>query len=678
MRSLALFLLLLGLALPSSGQVAAWSTKVGQHTDESGGAISAWPNLFAGFTSAGTMTLSRLNAVTGDLVWRSVAEPGTVMAVVQESVQRVHLFGTTPAGRAQMHTFNANNGSALNTLDLGDFRIEWVRRFDVTPTVLVFGKKDNSSVLLSLDMPSRSVNWSRMAPMLAASNTYDGLFTLEPDGPGYLLHKLRTDTGAVDRSMPVSGVSGFLSRVREIRFNPTMSGLRDYAQIVFVGDAPGGRGRLVSCWANPYWQATQWQYTDLSCPGYLARLGYVNESIGLREETASGSQSSSAYELNPYAALGTGTRRTPLGSYLHESGLQSVYLAGSGRDISLWRRNLGMVLSSLGVIESGPPIGLDGGRSVDDVPIAESMGGMGADRFVLFEARDQAQSSVYVMRTQSVSAEFGYVTGGNTANLTVSLSAPAVRPLTINVTAVEGQPVGLGTQSITFGVGEQRKTLQLPTRPVSGKQLAYIELSYNKVRQRVYGEIRRAKLSVLTVTPNYGRGGDVLTGTVYLGGQAPAGGMPVQVSDSSGLVGTPASVTVPHGASETTFPITLFAPVATIIVTVTAIEDNVTLSKTLTLLRSELNTISLSNAWVKGGTALALTIDLDAPAPAGGLQCSVATEGAVLPRSPVTGRLGSRTAAATLYTSEVTADTPSVVHVSAQGRTRTKAVLVRP
>jgi hypothetical protein len=154
--------------------------------------------------------------------------------------------------------------------------------------------------------------------------------------------------------------------------------------------------------------------------------------------------------------------------------------------------------------------------------------------------------------------------------------------------------------------------------------------------------------------------------------------MPVRVSDNSVLVGTPSVVTVPHGEREASFPITLFAPTSTTTVTVTAIEANVTLSKTLTLLRSELHAISLSNAWVKGGTALALTIDLDAPAPAGGFVTSVATEGAVLPRSPVTVPLGARSFAATLYTRVVTVDTPSIVHVSAQGRTRTKAVLVRP
>ncbi len=242
----------------------------------------------------------------------------------------------------------------------------------------------------------------------------------------------------------------------------------------------------------------------------------------------------------------------------------------------------------------------------------------------------------------------------------------------------DGQPVGSGSQLISFAVGELSKSVQVPTSPVSVKQMAYIELSYNKVRQRVYGEIRRAKLSVFTLTPNYGRGGDVLAGTVYLGGQAPEGGMPVRISDNSGLVGTPSFATVPHAASEMSFPITLFAPMATTTVTVTATEDDVTLSRTLTLLRSELQAINLSTSWIKGGTAVALTVNLDAPAPAGGVPCTVTTEGAALPRPPIHVPTGNRTASGTLYTSPVTADTPSLVHVSTQGRVRTKAILVRP
>lgn len=669
-----LALLLLGLALTGSAQIVAWSSKVGSHTDESGGALSAWPHLMAGFTSAGSMTLSRLDPVTGALIWRSVADPGTVTAVVQESVQRVHLFGTTPAGRAQVHTFNANNGNLLNTLDLGDFRIEWARRVDVTPTVLVFGKNANASVLICLDMPTRTVTWSRTAPLITASYNSDGsLFALEPDGTGYLLQKLRTDTGVVDRSMTIPGVSGLLSRVREVRFNRSSQRLgRDFVEIAFQGDAPGGRGRLVSCWANPYWQQSQWQYTDLSSPGYLARLGYVagySDQIGVREETASGSQTSSAYDMNPYVALGAGTRRTPLGSYLHESGLESVYVAGSRRDISLWR------VGALGE-DRGHPVGVDGGLNVDDIPIAKASNALLGD-YVLFEARDQGQSSVYVMRPQTVSAGFGAI-GGDPATFGVRLSSPATKPVTFKISAVSGQPAGAGTQTISFAVGDQAKSVQIPTLPVSEDQFAFMEMSYNNIRHRVYGQLRRPKMALFTVSANYGRGGDVLTGTVELTGQAPVGGMPVQISDSSGLVGTPAFVTVPHGQREATFPITLFAPTVTTTVTVTALDGQIQQRRTLTLLRSELHAISLSNAWVKGGTALALTIDLDAPAPAGGLVCSVATEGAVLPRSPVTVPLGSRSFAATLYTSTVTADTPSIVHVSAQGRTRTKAVLVRP
>lgn len=216
----ALSLLLASFALLGSAQIVAWSSKIGQHSDESGGAISAWPNLFAGFTSAGSMTLSRVDPVTGDLVWRSVADPGTVKAVVQESVQRVHLFGTSSSGRAQVHTFNANNGNLLGTVDLGEFRIESVQGVSYTSTVLVFGRNASASVLLCFDMPTSTVTWSRTAPMITASYNSDGsLFTLEPDGTGYLLQKLRTDTGVVDRSMTIPGVSGLLSRVREVRIN---------------------------------------------------------------------------------------------------------------------------------------------------------------------------------------------------------------------------------------------------------------------------------------------------------------------------------------------------------------------------------------------------------------------------------------------------------------------------
>ncbi len=210
-----LALLLLGMALTGSAQIVAWSSKVGSHTDESGGALSASPHLMAGFTSAGSMTLSRLDPVTGALIWRSVAGPGTVTAVVQESVQRVHLFGTTPSGTAMVYTFDPNDGNLLERLDLGDFRIEWVRRDYNAGIAYVFGKNGNNSDLLSFDMRTGTVIWSRTGPMIAAHYTYGKpLLALEAYSTGYRLQTMNAETGAIELSRSIPRPSERLSKIR--------------------------------------------------------------------------------------------------------------------------------------------------------------------------------------------------------------------------------------------------------------------------------------------------------------------------------------------------------------------------------------------------------------------------------------------------------------------------------
>jgi hypothetical protein len=91
-----------------------------------------------------------------------------------------------------------------------------------------------------------------------------------------------------------------------------------------------------------------------------------------------------------------------------------------------------------------------------------------------------------------------------------------------------------------------------------------------------------AALASVAVTPSTVTGGSNATGTVTLSSAAPTGGFAVALS-SSGTATVPGGLTVPAGASATTFPVTTTAVASSTQVTITASAGGVVRTTTLTV-----------------------------------------------------------------------------------------------
>ena len=116
-------------------------------------------------------------------------------------------------------------------------------------------------------------------------------------------------------------------------------------------------------------------------------------------------------------------------------------------------------------------------------------------------------------------------------------------------------------------------------------------------------------------------GGTAATGTVKLGGAAPAGGAVVQLSSSHpALAQVPATIAVPAGSAQATFAITTAAVPTDVDVTIAASRAGVTSSNLLRLRRAghpTLTSMTLTPTTVTSGAPVTGTVTFSGPVPDG-------------------------------------------------------------
>ena len=136
-------------------------------------------------------------------------------------------------------------------------------------------------------------------------------------------------------------------------------------------------------------------------------------------------------------------------------------------------------------------------------------------------------------------------------------------------------------------------------------------------------------LSLFSLNPNSVNGGESTNGTVTLTGNAPVGGIQVNLNTNSGSITVPDYVTVGDGQNSHTFGIPTLAVNATATRTITATRGSVSKTALLTLKAvPKLATLTLNPTTVYGRQDSVGTITLTAAAPAGGTTVTLADNSA--------------------------------------------------
>ena len=221
------------------------------------------------------------------------------------------------------------------------------------------------------------------------------------------------------------------------------------------------------------------------------------------------------------------------------------------------------------------------------------------------------------------------IAGGRPASATITISGPAGNNGFDVSLSISSNVAQLSSSAITIGSGQTSTTVQVSTTPTATQQLATLTASAR-------GETRTGNLTVspptvtnVTVSPAAVNSGQTSTGTVTLDGAAPSGGAIVNLSSNNAAATVPATVSVPQGQTSATFTINTGSVTAQTAATVGASVGTTLRNASLTVLPAPLALTSFrfSGTTLKSGDFSTLLIELNNPAPAGGVVVSYASTG---------------------------------------------------
>ena len=192
---------------------------------------------------------------------------------------------------------------------------------------------------------------------------------------------------------------------------------------------------------------------------------------------------------------------------------------------------------------------------------------------------------------------------------------------------------------------------------------------------------RSVSLSALSVSPSSVTGGDSSTGTVTLSAPAPSGGAIVSLASSDTSVATvPDTITVPTGATSTTFPVST-SPVGTSTsVTISGSYSGSTQAASLTVTPPTVASLTLSPSSVLGGPlgSSTGTVTLSGPAPSGGAVVSLSSSNPSVASVPASVTVPARATSATftVNTSVFIVSTTVTISGSYNSTTRSASLTV--
>ena len=266
--------------------------------------------------------------------------------------------------------------------------------------------------------------------------------------------------------------------------------------------------------------------------------------------------------------------------------------------------------------------------------------------------------------------------GGRTISSTISLSTAQSTPTTINLGSDNTNVVV--PASITIDAGQTSKTFTIETKPVA----AYTQTN---ITATLGTQTRTAQLDLLPptarirISPPLVSAESTAKATITLSGNAPTGGLVVELESDESAASVPSYITVAEGQKTATFNIVVGKVTEETYAYITATIDGVSSEASLTIRPKSIKptTLSITESLV-GGTSGTGTITLSDPAPEGGLDVDLATDNAAV-SLPLVVKVaeGSKTANFSFSTTAVSSTITATVSAKANGATVTDTIEVR-
>ncbi|HEV7860563.1 MAG TPA: FG-GAP-like repeat-containing protein [Pyrinomonadaceae bacterium] len=345
--------------------------------------------------------------------------------------------------------------------------------------------------------------------------------------------------------------------------------------------------------------------------------------------------------------------------------------------------------------------------------LASDVNGDGKQDVVLEVRGNNAGTTVLVNTTGRVASALAFggitvspasVVGGTQAEVEVSLATGAVAPtgslpLTISSSnpSILSVPTGSRALPVAVGIiaGMNNVRFKVDTANVMTPQNVTITISNNRlgnhsVTLTVTPPNTPLAVGSIQMQPAGVYGGNDGSGVVTLatGHVAPAGGSVITlINDNPSLVSTPASVTIPVGQTNASFPVQTATTGVTTPVNISASYGGATKTATLTVNAPSQNipisSITLSPSTVVGGsnTGVRVTVNLSAGAPAEGATMMLTSSHPSVvnvPRTIRTNFSGSTSAFADVVAANVSAPTPVTITATYGGSSQSAILNVTP
>ncbi|RYG46369.1 hypothetical protein EON79_10330, partial [bacterium] len=194
------------------------------------------------------------------------------------------------------------------------------------------------------------------------------------------------------------------------------------------------------------------------------------------------------------------------------------------------------------------------------------------------------------------------VVGGTSTTGYLQLNAALANPLTVALANGDATKLGLPA-SVKVAKGDRAAYFPVTSTPVD--RTFYVPVTATVNGKAITTKVKVVAGPTLTIlnVPTYAYGNQVVSGSVVLREPAPAGGANVALS-ASGPISVPASVFVPAGMSEASFPITTTDVAMNTNGMVTATGGQVTISKPIEVRPVTVAAISLTSYSVTAGTSV--------------------------------------------------------------------------
>jgi len=218
---------------------------------------------------------------------------------------------------------------------------------------------------------------------------------------------------------------------------------------------------------------------------------------------------------------------------------------------------------------------------------------------------------------------------GLSATGTITLSGPA---------PAGGQLVSLSTNNVSATVpatvnvpqGATSATFSVTTVSVTADVTVTITASANLRSSSATLLLKRTAIDAVNTQKNSVPGGESLSGSVSLTGNAGVGGLKVDLSVNDPSASLPASVTIVSGQLFAAFSVSTFPVLDDRVITIRASADGLVKTKQIMVERPRLAVVQLSPSSFAGGEQVQGTIRLTGIAPAGGIVVALTSSDAAV------------------------------------------------